>query len=204
MRSFATILKKNQLFLWLATFLLFGSSVLGYIFHDEVEPLVTEALKQLEAIAESIQSDLSYWNVFLTIFWNNLRATFVMLLTGFLFGVFPAFSLLLNGFMLGFVLYEAAIQHDIHPLTLFVTQILPHGVLEFPAIIIAAGFGMKLGWLILRGLGSMFSEQIRVNVGKQFVSIFRQLPIVFLGVVVLLVFAAMIESALIMLVQSQV
>lgn len=204
MRSFAAILRRNRSFLWTATLLLFGSSVLGYMFHDEVKPLVDEALKQLAEIAQSLQSDPSYLNTFLTIFWNNLRATFIMLVTGFIFGVFPVFSLLLNGFMLGYVLYDAATQYDVHPFTLFVTQILPHGVLEFPAIIIAAGFGMKFGWLVLRGLGSIFSEQIRVSVGKQFREAFRQLPIVLLGIVVLLVFAAAIEAGLITLAQNQV
>lgn len=202
MRVFMMALKKNQLFLWIAAFLLFGSSVLGYVFHNEVKPLVDEALKQLASIAESLQNDPSYLNTFLTIFLNNLRATFVMLISGFLFGIFPIFSLLLNGFMLGFVLQEAATQYDVHPFTLFVSQILPHGVLEFPAIIIAAGLGLKYGWLIFRGMGSVFSESIRVNVGKQFREVFRQTPIVFLGIVILLVFAAAIEAALIVLAQA--
>lgn len=203
MRLFMLALKKNQLFLWVATLLLFGSSVLGYVYHDEVKPLVDEALKQLAGIAESLQNDPSYLNTFLTIFLNNLRATFIMLITGFLFGIFPMFSLLLNGFMLGFVLQEAASQYDVHPLTLFVSQILPHGVLEFPAIIIAAGFGLKFGWLIFRGMGSVFSESIRIDVGRQFRDVFRQIPIVFLGIVILLVFAALIEAGLIVLTLDQ-
>lgn len=203
MRSFTAILNRNKSFLWTAALLLFGSSVLGYMFHDQVKPLVDEALKQLADIAQSLQSNPSYMNTFFTIFWNNLRATFIMLVTGFLFGIFPAFSLLLNGFMLGFVLHDAAAQYDVHPFALFVSQILPHGVLEFPAIIIAAGFGLKFGWLTLRGIGSIFSEQVRVSVGKQFREAFRQLPLVFLGIVVLLVLAAAIEAGLITLAQSQ-
>lgn len=203
MRYFINILKQNQSFLWTATVLLFGSGVLGYAFHDEVKPVVEVALQQLEEIAASLQSEPGYWNAFVTIFFNNLRATFVMLAAGFFFGIFPAFSLVLNGFMLGYVLYDAATQYDIHPLALFVQQILPHGVLEFPAIIIAAGFGLKFGWLVIRGLGSIWSEKIRISVGQQFRQSFRQLPVVFLGIVLLLLFAAAIEAGLITLVQSQ-
>lgn len=204
MRVFVIILKRNQVFLWTAATLLFVSSVFGYMFHDEVRPAVEEALKQLEGIAESLQQDPSYWNTFITIFWNNLRATFVMLTAGFFFGVFPMFALLLNGFMLGYVLYDAADQFDIHPFTLFVQQILPHGILEFPAIIIAAGFGLKFGWLAIRGIASIWSSTLRTSLRRQFGESIRQLPVVLTGIILLLLFAAGIEAGLITLVQNQV
>lgn len=204
MRTFVIALKRNQVFLWTAAILLFASSVFGYMFHDEVKPVVEEALQQLKGIAETLQQDPSYWNTFITIFWNNLRATFVMLAAGFFFGVFPMFALLLNGFMLGYVLYDAADQYGIHPLTLFVQQILPHGILEFPAIIIASGFGLKFGWLAIRGIISIGSATARIRIRRQFGESIRQLPAVLMGIVVLLLFAAVIEAGLITLVQNQI
>lgn len=201
MRSFVNILKQNRVFLWMAAILLFGSSVLGYVFHNEIQPFVQLALEQLEELAQSLQMEPGYWNAFSTIFLNNLQASIVMLATGFFFGIFPAFALVLNGFMLGYVLYEAAEQYGIHPLLLFVQQILPHGVLEFPAIIIAAGFGLKFGWLIVRGIGSIWSEKARIRAGRQFRQSFRHMPVVLLGIVVLLFFAAVIEAGLITLAQ---
>lgn len=203
MRTFVKILRENQPYLWTAAVLLFGSSVLGYVYHDEVKPLVMEALERIEGIVQSLEENPTYWNTFSMIFLNNLQATFVMLLSGFFFAIFPTFSLLLNGFMLGYVLYDAALQYDVHPLRLFVLQILPHGVMEFPAIIIAGGFGLKFGWLVIRGIGAIWNKRGRKKVGKQFRRSFRQLPLVFFGIIVLLLLAALIESGLIMFVQGQ-
>lgn len=204
MKTFGNILKQDQAYLWIAAILLFGSSVLGYLFHDAVQPLVENALKQLQGVVEDIQQDPTYWNIFLTIFLNNLRASFIMIVSGFIFGLFPIFSMLLNGFMLGYVMYDSAAQFDLNPLVLFIQQILPHGILEFPAVIIAAGFGIKFGWLVIRGIGSIWSEDTRIRVGKEFRRSFVQLPLVFLGIVILLVLAATIEAGLIFILQDQV
>lgn len=197
MASFFKVLKSNQAFVWLAAAVLIVSSVTGYLFHDTVKPVVKEALKQLEEVVRNVQENPTYANTFFMIFWNNVRATFLMMLSGYLFGLLPFLALLSNGFMLGYVLYEVSDLRDVHPLVLFVQQILPHGILELPAMIIAAGFGLKLGWLALRGIGALLGGSRKKGIGREFRESFRQFATVFAGVVVLLFFAAAIEAGLI-------
>lgn len=77
------------------------------------------------------------------LFSNNLRATFYTVLYGFIPFIFlPALSLGLNSLLLGmFAAYY--IHHDLSVVQYF-AGILPHGIFELPAIIIAIALGLYL------------------------------------------------------------
>ncbi len=77
------------------------------------------------------------------LFSNNLRATFYTVLYGFIPFIFlPALSLGLNSLLLGlFAAYY--IHHDLSVVQYF-AGILPHGIFELPAVIIAIALGLYM------------------------------------------------------------
>ncbi|MFD2881019.1 stage II sporulation protein M [Paenibacillus rhizoplanae] len=94
-------------------------------------------------------------------FLNNSIKSVVIIYLGALFGLLPAFFLLINGAVIGYLIHLSAIQgQDLF--TLIVKGLLPHGIIEIPAIIIACAFGLKFGSKVLSALlGSNEAEQGR-------------------------------------------
>lgn len=79
----------------------------------------------------------------LVIFLNNLRAAALTVALGFTL-VFPAISMGLNGFVVGFVLSAALSTHQLTPLQTLAV-ILPHGIFELPALFLATALGWRIG-----------------------------------------------------------
>jgi stage II sporulation protein M len=68
---------------------------------------------------------------------------------------------LINGVAVGYVLALSSSQAGLSPLSMLLFGILPHGLLELPAIFLAGGTGMFLGLSLLRwlfGSGRFFSH----------------------------------------------
>ena len=116
---------------------------------------------------------------------NNVRVIFIALLGSVTFGTTSLTNLILNGTFMGVVLRNAiengASITDILPL------ILPHAILEIPAIIIAGAAGFKIPYEILRYLAGkkeqiLTQEDIREYLTLALISI------------ILIVIAAWIES----------
>jgi len=75
------------------------------------------------------------------IFLNNIKASFIAIVSGITFGFFPLVVGITNGYLLGFVARAVATQEGIFVLW----KLFPHGVFELPAIIISIGIGIKIG-----------------------------------------------------------
>ena len=83
------------------------------------------------------------------IFFNNLKAAFLAIVTGIVVGVFPFVIAVVNGYLIGFVVKEAVMTEGI----VVLWQLAPHGIFELPAIILSIGIGMKLGVSVFGGWG---------------------------------------------------
>jgi stage II sporulation protein M len=176
----------------LAAAILFGFGIYSGYTSDEFDEVLTKATAQVfgEVRERITQSDnptmTSIWLIFL----NNVRAVFFMMALGLLLAIMPIISMLVNGILIGFVLrlQEAA---GLSLAELIFKGLLPHGLLEMPAIIIGAGYGIRLGvtW-ILRLFPSM-----RPNLQTIREAALSGVPL-FGFLVVLLFFAAIIESTL--------
>lgn len=79
------------------------------------------------------------------IIWNNIRVSAMSFVVGIAGGVFTFYLLATNGYLLGAVARVYFVNH--YPLY-FLAGVLPHGVLELPAIGIAAAGGMALGFAL--------------------------------------------------------
>ncbi|WP_170109646.1 stage II sporulation protein M [Melghirimyces profundicolus] len=175
-------------------------TLVGYFYHDLIGQWMKQAgvWDQFEQKAEAIQENPGLWNTFGLIFFNNLLASVSMIFLGIFLGIYPLLGLTFNGLLVGVVLGSVSQQAGISPLTLFATRILPHGVLELPAVIFAAAYGIRLGALVVRSLAALLSPS---GLGERHRSAWRtffaRIPVLFGGVAVMLIVAALIESSLI-------
>jgi stage II sporulation protein M len=85
--------------------------------------------------------------VFSIIFLNNTLKSLVSILTGFFFGIFPFIFIFINGYLVGMVVFVKGSEVGFQTVIL---SLLPHGILEIPAVILASAYGMRLGNLFYR------------------------------------------------------
>lgn len=83
------------------------------------------------------------------IFLNNAIKALLVIIGGLAVGLFPAIFLLANGAALGFVLSGSIQSRGVATALL---AILPHGVFELPAILLASSMGLLLGGCAIKKL----------------------------------------------------
>lgn len=99
-------------------------------------------LKELETFSEFLKG-LPTPILALAIFVNNFVKALILIPAGAVFGIPPIAFITLNGLILGVVLSYGAANLGIW---ITLAGILPHGVLEIPAILIASGLALNVGW----------------------------------------------------------
>lgn len=118
-----------------------------------------------------------------TVLVNNIRVSFLAYAAGVLLGVGTVFILAYNGANLGvaWALFIVADEQQ-----KFWGLILPHGLLELSAVVVAGAAGMALGWAIVapgdRPRSAAFTEEARRSV------------VVILGLIVAFITAGIIEG----------
>lgn len=118
------------------------------------------------------------------IFVNNSVKTFAAILLGLGLGILPALFLVINGVVLGVVVYLSSHSRGVWPSLL---AILPHGVLELAAVFLGTAIGLLLGDLVLKRILRKTEARIRPQLGH---------ALRFFAVVILpmLLVAALIEA----------
>lgn len=82
------------------------------------------------------------------VFWNNLKATGLLIAGGIAFGILPMVMVFINGLLVGMVSGDVVRQgFGLFPFIL--VGILPHGLFEIPAYILGGTLGIRLGFNIL-------------------------------------------------------
>lgn len=80
---------------------------------------------------------------------QNLMASYILVISGALFGLLPTLALLFNGAVLGSVFRYSGLGEISHVLL----HIAPHGVFELPAYFICAAIGLHCGLASIQRLG---------------------------------------------------
>jgi stage II sporulation protein M len=151
-----------------------------YFFNEQIIKLLTELLEKTK--------DLGSLELISFIITNNIKSAFFGMIFGIFFGIISLGIIIVNGYILGFVVKEA-ITIEGFPI-LF--RLIPHGIFEIPAVIISIALGLKLGMFLF-----VYKEK---NKGKEFLRWVKSSVKVFVFVVVpLLVIAGIIEGLLIFL-----
>ncbi len=85
--------------------------------------------------------------IFLVIFFNNSIKALIAMIFGIFFGLVPIFFVFINGYLVGLVLYTVGLSMGLRKVAM---MIIPHGVIEIPAIILACSYGLWLGRMFYR------------------------------------------------------
>lgn len=127
--------------------------LIGFIFpiffRNEIFSFIAEMIEMLK--------DKSTAELIRFIFLNNLKASFMAIVLGILFGIVPIMMGVVNGYLVGFVAREVVAQEGL----LVLWRLFPHGIFELPAIIFSIGIGIKIG-------ASMFGKDIRKKLKYNF------------------------------------
>lgn len=174
------------------TAILFLAGIFVGATNSSFEQMITGQIAGLQDMAQQInQSSNPELSMFLFIFFNNAIKSILIIYLGLFFGIIPLVFILINGMVLGY-LFANNPQPQIDLFNLIVKGILPHGIIEIPAIIIAGAYGIRFGILSFKGLGALLVRDREFGrVFERFAT--RTVPLM-VWLVVALLAAAVIES----------
>lgn len=153
---------------------------------DELRSQLLEIKKSFESSGMSDSNTPFMDMVFLFI--KNTRAAFLLLILGFIpFGIGTAFLIGSNGALVGFVLLAGEVMNG-QAFEMFVFGILPHGITELIAFLLASAIGFKLTIATTRKLRTEDLDGSLEVVWKRSVRIFLVV------IVPLLVVSAFLEA----------
>lgn len=186
-----TWLRANIRRLFLVSFGLFiGAAVISHIYFSAHPDLASKAFTRLaEILAQKISPDASGFELFFQILLNNLRAGTLFLLFGFIpFLFIPLVGIFINGIQIGLVSSVTLIQGK-SLAKVFFLGILPHGIFEIPAILLANTLGLYVSIQILKKIMDFDKEKIPL------VQTVKKTAVVWAAVVIpLVIMGALIEA----------
>ncbi|WP_442602757.1 stage II sporulation protein M [Paenibacillus sp. KN14-4R] len=163
------------------------------------EAIIKEQMKHIQEMASQAKdSEVVEISFFKIIFFNNVKSMVLMVLMGLLFGIMPIISIFTNGLLLGYV-------GDLQEETWIdlLKGIAPHGILEIPALFIACAYGLRLGVLVIQGIGSVGNDERKMKFKINFIRLSKLMIPLLILLICLLLIAAIIESTIsLWLVQS--
>ena len=172
---------RNFIYIIIGIFIFFD---LIWFFIPTPEYLSEKIFEFIQELLEKTRG-LSQSGLIKFILFNNLQSSFLGILFGVAFGIFPIVGAISNGYLIGFV--SAYVAETGGAITLL--NLLPHGIFELPAIFIALGLGLKFGTFIFQK-----------DKFEKFLDYFwNSLRVFILVILPLLIVAAIIEGTLIFL-----
>jgi stage II sporulation protein M len=133
-------IEAGRYFLLLAVFFLL-SCVIGFYHASSNPELAKEKIEAFFTSFEPIKEKPPVF-IFLIIFLNNSIKALVATVAGFFFGLFPLSFVFINGYLVGLVVYVKGIEIGFDKVLLL---LIPHGIIEIPAILLASSYGLWLG-----------------------------------------------------------
>lgn len=176
-------IKESKKFIYIVIGIFFFFVLFAY-FIPTPKFLLDKILAFIKDLIQETQG-MSQLDLIKFIILNNVKTTFIGILSGIILGIFPIISSIANGYLLGFVALLSVKSGGF--LTLW--KLLPHGIFEMPAVFISLGLGLKMGTFIFQ------KKKL-----KSFIDYLMQSLKVFLLIVIpLLIIAGIIEGTLIAL-----
>lgn len=135
-----------------------GGYFIGYRW-DGLNDFMMAQIEGISQLAEEARaSDNQELSFFITIFYKNTFVALLLMFSGIALGVLPALIVLFNGMVIGFMM-KLMVMADQNMFDIVVKGLLPHGILEMLAILIAAGFGMRFGALTIQRFSSAYRSR---------------------------------------------
>ena len=175
-------LKESKKYFLIIIVILALSGLIGFLYPVFLIEMIQDFVQEIVEKTEG----MGFLQLFLFIFQNNLMTAFFGLLLGIIFGLFPLFLAVLNGYVLGFVMNFSVGAGGFSILL----RLLPHGIFEIPALIISLGLGLRLGSFV-------FAKKNKKQVLKY--NLENSLRVFLFVIIPLLLIAGIIETGLIFL-----
>ncbi len=172
-------LSKNFLYIVTGVFLFV---VLVGVFVPTPEYFSEQILEFIRQLLEKT-SGMSTEELMKFILFNNVKSSFFGMIFGIILGIFPMITVIVNGYLIGFVSALSVQSEGISILW----RLVPHGIFELPALIISLGIGLKLGTFLF--------QKEKIETFRDY--LYNSLRVFLFIVIPLLVIAAFIEGLLI-------
>jgi stage II sporulation protein M len=88
------------------------------------------------------------FNLVLDIFYQNVLVSLIMIVGSLMFGLGAFLTVFVNGFLLGYIVISVMLISGgglIERISLLILGLVPHGLLEFPALVLASSLALRLG-----------------------------------------------------------
>jgi stage II sporulation protein M len=178
---------------FIATLMVFGIGIfVGWEYAGQYTDYLQGGIEKLKRINEYVSNkeNPQLW-LFVIIFLNNTFIAILFIYLGLIFGILPMFMLVSNGMVLGFVLSQLGSGST---WSVLIKGILPHGIFELTAILLAFAYGLKLGSLVFQLFIHFFIPKVGASARAELSRVLRlTLPLVGF-IVILLLIAAIVES----------
>ncbi|RCV64185.1 stage II sporulation protein M [Methanophagales archaeon] len=165
-------------FIFVCAIVIGYNGVLSEVFSAPLE-WIEELSGGIKDFTDIYPAWLIFMVFFAVIFLNNAFTCFLDIILGPLLGVFPLFSLILNGGLIGWFAQEEGL--------IVFLAIAPHGMFEIPAFLLSTAIGLKLGREVLKRKEERHLKDELRNALRAYLIL----------VLLLLFIAALIESGLI-------
>lgn len=154
MKDLRRLFKESRMYILAAGLIFMLGWLLGALFSEQFHALATPLLEHLQEMAETmVQDEKTKFEMGMMIYVNNIVAALFMMVAGVFLFLIPVWALFANGVLVGYLLSMTSAQGgDVGAFDMFLYGILPHGILELPAIFVAGGIGMFLGIRLLKWL----------------------------------------------------
>ncbi len=141
---------ENKSAFYVATVAFFVFAASGYGLGSLFPGLMDLVVKLFEEKFGNISS--FSWPLVWGIFYNNLRASMLVLFGGVVLGIFPIISLMFNGGILGLLVQRVSNISEFslwQKIQILFLGLVPHGIVELPVLFFTVALGVKLGtsWL---------------------------------------------------------
>lgn len=130
--------------------------ITGYYYPEIVNELTAQFEESFGWIAE--ESPLV---IMLFIFANNTINSFIAMLVGIFFGIWPVLFVMINGFFIGAVVFDSIQQYGG---LVILAALIPHGIIEIPVILISTSIGLRLGVLMYQKIFKKKDIRIKYEV----------------------------------------
>jgi len=148
-------LGKNKKYIYIAAGIFLFGSIFGFLFSSQLG-FFDDLLKELAGKVEGLNTGELIW----FIFQNNLKSAFFTLIFGVFIGIFPVINAMTNGVLLGYVFSKASAIDG----WTSIWKLFPHGIFELPAVFIAIGLGMAVGFGFINNYFAIYRKKLRMKV----------------------------------------
>ena len=160
--------------------------IIAYIVADDIAPVLMPILK--EALTGGNVTSIDAFSIM----FHNLKSAITIFIASIFFGIFAVISTITNGFVVGFMAGHTI--KSFNSLIIFLALIIPHGVIEIPALFLSCASGILMFLFIFRILKDKINYFSFTEAYKNQKKTLKHALVLISLAIILFVIAALIEG----------